>query len=51
MNKKEQKTAQSLLKKIQSARPNEVVQFGQAYQCLTQGALNRKNAEITRLSK
>lgn len=47
MNKNEQKVADALLKKIETANVNEVVQFAAAYRELTQGALCRKQAENT----
>jgi hypothetical protein len=45
MNEAEQKTAETLLEKIKTAPATEVTQYATAYQYLTQGALNRKNAE------
>lgn len=47
MNEKEQKAADALLDKIQSAKPEEVANFATAYQALTQGVLCRKQAEAT----
>jgi hypothetical protein len=45
MNDKEKTTADALLDKLAKAAPEDVVQFAQAYQALTQGATNRTNAE------
>lgn len=46
MNEKEQKVADALLEKIQSATSaNDALQFASAYGALAQGAINRKNAE------
>jgi hypothetical protein len=45
MNENEKATADALLEKIKTAAANEVVQPATAYHSLTQGALNRKNAE------
>lgn len=50
MNETEQKTADGLLEKLKSAPANEVVQYATAYQALTQGAVNRNNAQMTLLS-
>ena len=51
MNEKEQEVAKALLEKIQSAKSEEVVQFATAYQLVTQGALNRANAEAQAQNK
>ncbi len=47
MNEQEQKAAKALLAKLEVAGPVDVVEFANAYQLLTLGALNRVNAEAT----
>lgn len=48
MNDTEKAAAEALLKNIASATAHEVMEFAQAYQCLTQSVLNRKQAEVTK---
>lgn len=45
MNDQENAAAEALLVKLKSADPDNAVQLANAYQALTQGAANRKNAE------
>ncbi len=45
MNDKEKEVAASLLKQMETANPADAQALAAAYQHLTQGAFNRRNAE------
>lgn len=45
MNEQEQKAADALLGKLKTSSGEEAANLATAYQALTQGAFNRKNAE------